>query len=175
LKGFNEAFYHKLCFGQLAPVLNTLEYLHRETGVWLEVTSLLIPSENDDEKQLHWAAEWFAEHLGPDVPGHFPAFQPDYKMLDKPFTPLSTLQRARTIALSKGLRYVYTGNIRNPVGSSTRCPQCQRMVIERDGYSIGAWKLGSDGCCEFCGCPIPGRFKERPGNWGSRRVPVPMN
>jgi pyruvate formate lyase activating enzyme len=171
LKGFTEGFYHKLCFGQLAPVLETLEYLHRDTQVWLEVTSLLIPGQNDDEKQLHWAADWFAEHLGPDVPWHFTAFHPDFKMLDTPPTPHATLARARAIALSKGLRYVYVGNVSDPVGSATRCPQCQLIVIARDGYEIRACNL-QGGCCRFCDCALPGVFEDRPGNWGGRRVGV---
>jgi pyruvate formate lyase activating enzyme len=171
LKGFTEDFYRKLSLGALAPVLDTLEYLHRETKVWLEVTSLLIPGENDDERQLHWAADWFAEHLGPDVPWHFTAFHPDFKMLDKPPTPPATLEKARTIALSKGLRYVYTGNVHNRVGSSTWCPQCQHLLIERDWFALGDWNLKA-GCCRNCGHAIPGRFEERPGTWDARRVAV---
>jgi pyruvate formate lyase activating enzyme len=174
LKGFTEEFYHKLCFGRLAPVLETLEYLRQGTKVWLEVTSLLIPGENDDEKQLHWAADWFAEHLGPDVPWHFTAFHPDFKMLDKPPTPLATLEKARAIALSKGLRYVYTGNVDDPVGNSTRCPQCQRVLIKREGYEIGTWNLKA-GCCRFCGFAIPGRFENQRGTWGGRRTTVRLN
>jgi len=174
LKGFTEAFYAKLCFGRLAPVQETLQFLHSETRVWLEVTSLLIPGENDDENQLHDAADWFAEHLGPDVPWHFTAFHPDFKMLDKPHTPLATLQKARAIALSKGLRFVYTGNVHNPAGTSSRCPQCRRVLIERDGYRVTAWNLTA-GCCGFCGCAIPGRFEDQPGTWGTRRVAVRLN
>jgi pyruvate formate lyase activating enzyme len=162
LKGFTEEFYHKLCLGQLAPVLETLEYLHRETKVWLEVASLLIPGANDDEKQLHWAADWFVEHLGPDVPWHFTAFHPDFKMLDKPRTPPTTLERARAIALSKGLRYVYTGNIEDRVGNSTRCPQCQGLLIERNRYELGAWNL-TGSRCQFCNYAIPGRFADQAG------------
>ena len=169
LKGFTDAFYRKLCLGELAPVLDTLEYLHRETPVWLEVTSLLIPGENDDEEELHWAAEWFAGHLGPDVPWHFTAFHPDFKTLDKPATPLSTLEKARAIAISKGLRYVYTGNVRNPAGSMTRCSQCGQTLIERAGYALSAWNLKGGGC-RFCGCAVPGRFDGQPGAWGPRRM-----
>lgn len=174
LKGFTEEFYHKLCLGGLAPVLETLEYLHGETKVWLEVTSLLIPGENDDEKQIHWAADWFAEHLGPDVPWHFTAFHPDFKMLDKPCTPLRTLERARGIAMSKGLRYVYTGNVHNPEGSNTWCPHCGRVLIERDGYELGGWNLETGGC-RFCGYTIAGHFEDQPGVWGARRMAVRMN
>jgi len=174
LKGFTEEFYHKLCFGQLAPVLETLQYLHRETKVWLEVTSLLIPGENDDERQLNWAADWFAEHLGPDVPWHFTAFHPDFKMMDKPRTPRATLAKAREIARSRGLRYVYTGNIRDPAGSCTQCPNCGRVLIARDVYEIGAWNLVS-GCCRFCGSAIPGRFEDQPGSWRGQRLPVQLS
>ena len=170
-KGFTEEFYHKLCFGQLAPVLETLEYLRQETKVWLEVTSLLIPGENDNESRFHWAADWFAEHLGSDVPWHFTAFHPDFKMLNTPPTPMVTLQKARAIALSKGLRYVYVGNIRGSGGSDTECPQCGRVLIERDEYEIGTWNL-KGGCCRFCGCAIPGRFEDQPGTWGARFMPV---
>jgi pyruvate formate lyase activating enzyme len=174
LKGFTEDFYHRLCFGRLAPVLETLEYLHRETKVWLEVTSLLIPGENDDEPSLEWAAEWFAEHLGPDVPWHFTAFHPDFKMVDRGPTPLVTLQKARAIALSKGLRYVYTGNLQCEEGATTWCPQCGRILIRRHGYELGAWNLKA-GCCRFCERGIPGRFEEQPGTWGAQCMPVLLN
>jgi len=171
LKGFTEDFYHKICFGHLAAVQETLEYLHRETKVWLEVTSLLIPGENDNEKDLHAAAEWFAEKLGPDVPWHFTAFHPDFKMLDKPNTPAATLAQAREIALSKGLHYVYTGNIRDETGGTTWCPGCGKPVITRFGYDIRAWNL-HDCRCRACGHPIPGHFEDQAGHWGTRRLPV---
>ena len=174
LKGFSEEFYHKLCFGKLAPVLETLEYLHRETDVWLEVTSLLIPGENDDEKQLHRAADWFVEHLGPDVPWHFTAFHPDFKMLDTPPTPHPTLAKARAIAVSKGLRYVYMGNVRDAAGGTSRCPQCRWAVITREGYEIRSWNLEA-GCCRFCGCALPGVFEDQPGTWGGRRLGVSLS
>ncbi len=174
LKGFSEEFYHKLCFGRLAPVLETLQYLRTQTNVWLEVTSLLIPGENDDDKQLHWAAEWFAEHLGPQVPWHFTAFHPDFKMLDKPPTPAATLAKARSIAMSKGIQYVYTGNVRDPDGNSTRCPQCQRLLILREGYDVRTWNLHA-GCGGVCGQTVPGRFEERPGTWGPQRMPVELD
>lgn len=173
LKGFTEAFYHKLCLGRLAPVLETLIYLRSQTKVWLEVTSLLIPGENDDEAQLHWAAEWFAEHLGPNVPWHFTAFHPDYKLLEKPPTPTATLDMARRIAVSKGLHYVYTGNIRDPGGNSTWCPQCRRLLIQREGYELGTWNLHASRCA-FCSKEIVGKFENHPGSWGPRRMPVEL-
>jgi pyruvate formate lyase activating enzyme len=171
LKGFTEEFYHKLCFGELAPVLETLKFLKRETKVWFEITSLLIPGENDDEAQLHWAAEWIAAHLGPDVPWHFTAFHPDFKMLDHPRTPPATLKRAREIALSKGLHYIYTGNVHDRVGGSTFCPNCRALLIERDWYELGRWNLDGNRCA-VCGHPIAGHFDQTPGHWGARRMPV---
>jgi len=133
LKAFSDDFYHRLCFASLAPVLETLKFL-KATNVWFEVTKLLIPAENDGDAEIHRAAEWFAENLGPDVPWHFTAFHPDFKMLNKPRTPRKTLDRARQIARSKGLHYVYTGNVHDPEGSSTWCPGCGQLIIERDWY-----------------------------------------
>jgi pyruvate formate lyase activating enzyme len=171
LKGFSEEFYHRHCYGELAPVLDTLKYLRHETPVWFEVTTLLIPGENDSERELAQAADWFAANLGPDVPWHFTAFHPDYKMLDKPGTPPATLTRARAIARAQGLRYVYTGNAHDPDGSSTWCPGCGRRLIERDGYELGEWQLKKN-CCVHCGFEIAGHFAEQPGHWGNRRLPV---
>ncbi|MBV8899745.1 MAG: AmmeMemoRadiSam system radical SAM enzyme, partial [Verrucomicrobia bacterium] len=166
-----DGFYHRHCFAQLQPVLETLAYLRRETRVWLEVTTLLIPGENDSEAELHRAAEWYADHLGPEVPWHFTAFHPDFKMLEKPPTPPETLRRARQIALSKGLHYVYTGNVHDREGGSTWCPGCGRRLIERDWYALGGWNLDGNRCGS-CGYPIAGRFEQRPGTWGPRRLPV---
>ena len=171
LKGFTEQFYHRLCFAQLQPVLETLVYLRRETNVWFEVTTLLIPGENDSDAELHRAAEWFAGNLGPDVPWHFTAFHPDFKMLDKPRTAPATLTRARQIALSKGLRYIYTGNVHDTYGGSTWCPGCGKRVIERDWYLLGEWNLDANRC-RFCGHEIAGLFEKRSGTWGVRRMPV---
>ncbi len=171
LKGFSEEFYHRLCYGELQPVLETLKFLKHETDVWFEITSLLIPGENDDEQQLHWAAEWIAENLGSDVPWHFTAFHPDFKMLEHPPTPPATLKRAREIALSKGLHHVYTGNVRDRAGGSTYCPSCDALVIERDWFRLGCWRLDGNRCAA-CGQVIAGQFDDTPGNWGGRRVPV---
>jgi pyruvate formate lyase activating enzyme len=154
-------------------VLDTLKYLRHETNVWFEVTTLLIPGENDSDVELHRAAEWFMENLGPDVPWHFTAFHPDFKMLDKPRTPPATLTRAREIALSKGLHYVYTGNVHDREGGSTWCPGCGELLIERDWYELGKWNL-EDGRCRSCGCEIAGVFEEQCGDWGARRVPVKL-
>jgi len=172
LKGFSEDFYRKLCSGQLAPVLDTLEYLKRETDTWLEITTLLIPGQNDSEPEVGALANWVAEHLGPDVPLHFTAFHPDYRMRDVPATPLATLRRAREIARARGLHHVYTGNVHDPDGQSTWCPACGKCLIERDGYELGAWNLTPAGCCVACGARCPGVFEATPGHWGARRQPV---
>ncbi len=143
LKGFTERFYKEICAGHLAPVLETLEYLRHETSVWFEITTLLIPGENDSEEELHAMTEWVVSRLGPDVPIHFTAFHPDYRMLDKTRTPPSTLTRARSIAIEKGIRYAYTGNVHDPKGGSTYCHRCGRTLVERDWYELGEWNLAA--------------------------------
>ncbi|CAL1241537.1 AmmeMemoRadiSam system radical SAM enzyme [Candidatus Methylocalor cossyra] len=174
LKAFSERFYRKICGGQLQPVLETLEYLRRETSVWLEITTLLIPGENDSDTELDALTRWVRDRLGPDVPLHFTAFHPDWKLLDRPPTPPETLLRARAIALRNGLHYAYVGNIHHPVGSSTYCHRCGRLLIGRDGYRLNAWNLTPDGACDRCGTPCPGVFEARPGDWGARRMPVSL-
>ena len=171
LKAFTEDFYHRLCFAELQPVLDTLVYLRKETAVWIEVTTLLIPGRNDSAAELDRASDWFAANLGPDVPWHFSAFHPDFKMLTTPRTAPATLARAREMALSKGLKYVYTGNVHDPAGGSTWCPSCGALLVERDWYELGVYNL--DGSrCKSCGCEIAGRFERQPGRWGSRRQRV---
>jgi pyruvate formate lyase activating enzyme len=174
LKGFTERFYRKICGAELGAVLETLEYLKHETNVWFEITTLLIPDENDSDAELDAMTRWICEKLGPDVPLHFTAFHPDWKMLDKPPTPSATLTRARAIALRNGLRYVYTGNVHDPEGSSTYCHGCHERVIERDWYELGEWKLGPDGACMNCGTKLPGVFAARAGTWGRKRVPIAL-
>lgn len=171
LKAFTEDFYHRVCLARLQPVLDTLVYLRRETKVWFEVTTLLIPGENDSEEELDRASDWFAANLGPGVPWHFTAFHPDFRMLDTPRTPPATLTRARRIARSKGLKFVYTGNVHDPDGSSTWCPACGALLIERDWYKLGTFNLVGHHC-RACGCTIPGRFGPQPGTWGPRCQPV---
>jgi pyruvate formate lyase activating enzyme len=172
LKGFTERFYYKVCGGELAAVLETLEYLRHDTKVWFEITTLLIPGENDSDGEIDRMTQWIAHKLGPDVPLHFTAFHPDWKMLDKPPTPPATLTRARRIALSNGLHFVYTGNVHDREGGSTWCPNCGTRVIERDWYQLGSWKLTDAGACHNCGAQIPGVFAGPPGDWGARRVGV---
>ena len=172
LKAFSEDFYRRVCSGHLEPVLDTLVYLKRETGVWLEITTLLIPGENDSDAEIEAASAWVAEQLGPDVPWHFTAFHPDYKMVDRSPTPPATLTRARQIAQAHGLRYVYTGNVRDEVGGSTWCHGCGELLIGRDGYRLTAWALDAAARCRSCGAPCPGVFDGPPGGWGARRRPV---
>ncbi len=172
LKGFTDEFYQDLCAGHLEPVLDTLRYIRHETDVWLEITTLLIPGRNDSDEELDALTRWVVAELGPDVPLHFTAFHPDYRLLDVPPTPPATLTRARSIALRNGIRYAYTGNIRDVDGQSTPCPRCGTRVIERDGYDIGRYRLTADGRCEACGEAISGVFGPAAGRWGSRRMPV---
>ncbi|MHC4413832.1 MAG: AmmeMemoRadiSam system radical SAM enzyme [Planctomycetota bacterium] len=175
LKAFTERFYRKLCGGRLEPVLETLIYLKHETDVWLEITTLLIPGENDSDEEIGQMTRWVVEHLGPDVPMHFTAFHPDWKMRDRPPTPPATLTRAREIARSNGVRYAYTGNVRDEVGGSTYCHRCGKKLIGRDWYVLTAWNLGPDGACVSCGAPAAGVFDPQPGSWGSRRLPVRLS
>ena len=172
LKGFTEEFYKKTCGGHLEAVKETLVYLKRETSVWFEVTTLLIPGHNDSDEELDAECAWFADALGPDVPLHFTAFHPDWKMLEVPHTPHATLTRARRIALEHGLRYVYVGNVHDAAASSTYCPQCGGKIIGRDWYVLTTWRLDARGRCEKCGTRIPGLFEPLPGSWGARRQPV---
>jgi pyruvate formate lyase activating enzyme len=172
LKGFTERFYRNVCGGDLATVLDTLVYLKHETDVWFEITTLLIPGENDSDAELDRMTRWVAEKLGPDVPIHFTAFHPDYKMLDKRPTPPATLSRARRIAMANGLRYAYTGNVHDEDGGSTFCHNCGERLIGRDWYVLKEWNLTPEGNCGSCGTPLPGRFAGEPGSWGARRVPV---
>jgi pyruvate formate lyase activating enzyme len=172
LKAFTERFYKQICAAELQPVLDTLIYIKRHTNVWLEITTLLIPGENDSDAELAEMTEWVVTNLGPDVPMHFTAFHPDYKMMNVPPTPVESLKRARQIAIKNGVRYAYTGNVHDEEGESTYCHHCNRMLIERDVYVIGEWNLSASGCCKFCGAACAGVFESRPGKWGPRRLPV---
>lgn len=171
LKAFTEQFYFKLTYSHLQPVLDTLRWLHRETDVWLEITNLVIPDENDSHDQLRRMCDWLLDAVGPDVPLHFSAFHPDFRMRDKPRTPPETLQAARQIALRQGIRYAYTGNVDDVAHQSTYCPDCRQLVIERNWYDLGAYHLQGSRC-GHCGGQIAGRFADRPGDWGRKRLPV---
>ncbi|HKW85954.1 MAG TPA: AmmeMemoRadiSam system radical SAM enzyme [Nitrospiraceae bacterium] len=172
LKGFTERFYKQICAGQLQPVLDTLVYLKHHTNVWFEITTLLIPGENDSEVELEALTQWVAEQLGPDVPLHFTAFHPDWKMMDKPHTPPATLTMARRIAMKNGLRYAYTGNVHDEEGGSTYCHQCGQKLIGRDWYVLTYWNLADGSSCLNCGAACPGLFESKPGRWGAKRLPV---
>jgi pyruvate formate lyase activating enzyme len=172
LKAFSEDFYRHVAMGDLGTVLDTLTYLRHETDVWLEITTLLIPGRNDGDDEIAAESRWIAAELGPDVPLHFSAFHPDYRMLDVPATPAATLTRARDIARDAGLRFVYTGNVHDREGGSTYCPGCGARVVTRDWYELEGWELTDDGRCRACGTAIPGVWAGPPGRWGARRVPV---
>jgi pyruvate formate lyase activating enzyme len=174
LKGFTDDFYVKYCAGKLQPVLDTLIYLKRETQVWFEITTLLIPTLNDSDAEIRSLAEWIGKELGPDVPLHFSAFHPDWKMRDLPPTPPSTLTRARKLALEAGLHYVYTGNVHDTEGGTTYCPGCGKALIVRDWYEIPGYHLTDDGHCPHCGTAIAGRFQHFEQAFGSRRIPVSL-
>ena len=174
LKAFTEDFYFKLTGSHLQPVLDTLVYLKRETEVWFEITTLLIPGHNDSSEEISAMCRWLIKELGSDVPLHFSAFHPDHKMPDVPTTPPATLVRARDIALKAGLHYVYTGNVHNIEGDTTFCPGCHAPLIVRDWYEIKACRLGASGHCPDCGSAIAGRFGARAGNFGRRRLPIAM-
>ena len=172
LKAFTEEFYYTVTSAHLQPVLDTLVYLKHESDVWLELTTLLIPGLNDSDEELEAMTRWVVSELGPDVPMHFTAFHPDWKMLDRPPTPPETLTRGRRIALANGVRHAYTGNVYDPAGQSTYCHQCGERLIGRDGYELGEWNLERGGACRSCNTPCAGVFEAEPGRWGSRRMPV---
>lgn len=169
LKGFTEAFYHKLTASHLAPVLETIEYAVKETDCWVELTTLLIPGWNDSDAELTEMTEWVVDRLGPDVPLHFSAFHPDHRMPDVPATPQATLLRAQQIAKAAGVNHVYVGNTRHKDGQSSYCSCCGQQVIGRDWYRLSDWNLTEDGHCTTCGTAFPGVIDGPPGDWGRRR------
>ena len=172
LKAFNEKFYKKICGGELKPVLDTLKYLKKETNIWFELTNLLIPGENDSPQEINLMTEWIVENLGPDVPLHFSAFHPDWKMQDHKKTPHSILTHSRKIALENGLRYVYLGNVHDKSGSSTYCYNCEKLLIGRNWYELSDWNLNETGHCKYCRTKCKGIFENIHGDWGSKRLPV---
>jgi pyruvate formate lyase activating enzyme len=175
LKAFTDDFYVKLCGAHLKPVLDTLAYLKHETDVWFEITTLLIPGKNDSEAEITAMCQWIRKELGPDVPLHFSAFHPDYKMDDTPATPPATLTRARDIALGTGLNYVYTGNVHDEKGGSTWCPKCRAPLILRDWYRIDDYRVTPDGRCPVCNTPLAGRFGKFERAFGPRRIPIAIH
>jgi AmmeMemoRadiSam system radical SAM enzyme/AmmeMemoRadiSam system protein A len=171
LKAFSEEFYRDLTGGHLEPVLDTLRWLVHQSDVWVEITNLIIPQANDSPDELQRMCQWILDELGPDVPIHFSAFHPDFKLTDRGPTPVQTLLTAHEVARRVGLRYVYTGNVSDREHQSTYCPGCGRVVIERGGYSLGVCHV-CQGRCAHCETPIAGRFDDAPGDWGGRRLPV---
>ena len=174
LKAFTDDFYFKLTGSRLQPVLDTLVYLKKETTVWVEITTLLIPDHNDSDEEITALCRWVRAELGAEVPLHFSAFHPDHKMPDVPPTPTATLVRARNIALQQGLHYVYTGNVRNRAGDTTYCHQCHAVLIERDWYQIVQYRVGPKGCCPDCGAPVAGHYASRAGQFGRQRIPITL-
>ncbi len=172
LKAFNDDFYWSLASSRLAPVLDTLVYLKHQTDTWIEITNLIIPGANDSEREIDQMTGWIAGHLGPEVPVHFTAFHPDYKLRDRPRTPHATLIAARRIARANGLHHVYVGNVADVGRGSSYCATCGERVIGRRGYSLIAWRLTADGACRTCGTAFPGVYEDRPGAWGGRRQVV---
>jgi pyruvate formate lyase activating enzyme len=172
LKAFTNQFYEQLCLARLEPVLDTLRWLKHETKVWFEVTTLLIPGSNDSEEEVKQLCAWFVRNLGPDVPLHFTAFHPDFKMRDVSPTPAATLTRARRQALAAGIHHVYTGNVDDVEGQSTLCASCGRLLIERSWYHLDRWNLTANSCCKFCGARLAGHFDPEPDHWGAHRKPL---
>jgi pyruvate formate lyase activating enzyme len=172
LKAFTEEFYYKLTGAHLQPVLDTLRYLKHETDVWFEITTLLIPGKNDSDEELAAMSAWIAKEVGTDVPLHFTAFHPDYKMTDIAPTPAATLGRARRIALDAGLQYVYTGNVHDTEGGTTFCPHCHVPLVVRDWHRIEHYALTESGTCTQCGGMIAGRFTRFDNQFGRRRIPL---
>lgn len=173
LKAFSEDFYRKLTLAHLQPVLDTLCWLKNESSVWFEITNLLIPGENDSPEQIKRMCSWILEHLGPNIPLHFSAFHPDYKMLSYPSTPHETLIKARETAHVLGLNYVYIGNVLDLERQSTYCTNCGEMLIERNHYELTAFRI-RDGVCVKCGTEVPGHFENTCGDWGRRRLPLSL-
>ncbi len=175
LKSFTDDFYRRNCAGHLQPVLDTIEYIAKHTDVWLELTTLLIPGENDSDEEIDAMTQWVVERLGPDVPMHFSAFFPAFRMLDRPPTPPETLTRARQIAMGNFVRYAYTGNVDDPEGSATYCHTCGAKLIGRSQYEVADWSLTTTGLCAACGTQCAGVFESQPGTWGNRRMPVRLH
>ncbi len=171
LKAFTEKFYKHLTLAALEPVLDTLKWLKHESDVWFEITNLIIPEENDSPDELKAMCDWIVTNLGEEVPMHFTAFHPDFKLMNRPPTPASTLIAARDIAIKAGIKYAYTGNVNDVKRQSTYCPACSNLLIERDWFELGKYNI-KNGCCNKCGTKISGVFEDKKGNWGRKRLPI---
>jgi pyruvate formate lyase activating enzyme len=168
LKAFTERFYYQITGAHLEPVLDTLKYIKHETSTWLELTTLIIPGENDSQAELEAMTQWVVENLGSDVPMHFSAFHPDWKMRDKSPTPVRSLLLARQIALKNGVHYAYIGNAHDKSADSTYCHGCGKLLIGRDWYELSEWNLDDSGHCRFCSTRCAGVFRPQPGKWGTK-------
>ncbi len=173
LKAFSEEFYHRITLSHLDPVLDTLKWLKTDTDVWFEITNLIIPDANDSPDELQQMCDWILKSVGDEVPVHFSAFHPDFRMRDRGNTPHETLIAARDIALKTGIKYVYVGNVNDAARQSTYCANCKHVVIQRDWYELGLYALDGNKC-QNCGHAIPGKFDAKPGHWGRKRQPVDM-
>lgn len=171
LKAFTELFYKKLSLARLEPVLDTLRWLKTETDVWFEITNLIIPEENDSPDEIKQMCDWVVNNVGTEVPVHFTAFHPDFKLMHRPATPHKTLIRARNQAIEAGIKYAYVGNVYDVERQSTYCPECHECLIERDWYDLGVYQLKGNKC-GFCGAIISGVFAGDKEGWGRRRLPV---
>ncbi len=174
LKAFTDLFYRKVTLSSIEPVLKTLKWLKHESQVWFEITNLVIPDANDSDDEFQRMCEWIMKELGPDVPLHFTAFHPDFRMNDRGPTPKATLLKAQKIARSHGLKYVYIGNVDDSKNQSTYCPSCKKLLIERNWYELGRYDL-KDNKCKHCRTEIAGVFGDDKGNWGRRRMPVSID
>lgn len=174
LKSFSDDFYHKITGGHLQPVLDRLIYLKHETDVWFELTTLIIPGLNDSDEELDAMTKWVVKELGADIPMHFTAFHPDFKMSDIPATSKNSLIRAREIAMKNGVHYAYTGNTHFTEGDSSWCSSCGQKLIGRDWYELSEWNIDAKACCNKCGESVAGIFEAEPGRWGAKRQPVRM-
>jgi len=158
LKSFSDDFYVKLTNSHLNDVLDTLIWLKKETNVWLEITTLLIPGENDSEEELKQLTSWITDNLSDEVPLHFTAFHPDFKLTDKSRTPLQTLKNAADLAKQAGIKYIYLGNVSDSAGQTTTCPNCRQTLIKRDWHSVSINKITKEGTCPYCSTPIAGVY-----------------
>ena len=175
LKAFDPAFYYRLCGGKLQTVLDTLCHIYHQTSAWLEITTLLIPGKNDSNREITAMVEWIGSHLGDQVPLHFTAFHPDWKMRELPRTPHATLTRARRIALDRGLRHVYVGNVHDRSGATTHCVGCGRGLIVRDWHRIVEWHLDHQGNCPWCGYRMSGHVAGPPDSDSFRPYRVSLS
>lgn len=172
LKGFTPEFYRKLTGAHIEPVLDTIAYVAQDTDCWLELTTLLIPGENDSEGEIEALSGWVLENCGADTPIHFTAFTPQHRMPNHAATPLETVLRAHDIAKRVGLHHVYTGNVHHAPSQSSYCTGCGQKVIGRDWHQLTDWHLDETGHCTRCGTKFAGVIEGPPGTWGRKRQPI---